>query len=76
VLIYFIGYIDLSKKRVPADGIKECEERVARGKKVHSILRAVAEKLRIDVERLYEGIAWPLSKKIGNSFEAFRQALM
>eukprot|EP01016_Furgasonia_blochmanni_P027724 TRINITY_DN2918_c0_g3_i2.p1 TRINITY_DN2918_c0_g3~~TRINITY_DN2918_c0_g3_i2.p1 ORF type:complete len:422 (-),score=127.74 TRINITY_DN2918_c0_g3_i2:224-1489(-) len=70
------GYIDLSKKRVPADGIKECEERVARGKKVHSILRAVAEKLRIDVERLYEGVAWPLAKKLGSSFEAFRHALI
>eukprot|EP01015_Nassula_variabilis_P020770 TRINITY_DN362_c0_g1_i14.p1 TRINITY_DN362_c0_g1~~TRINITY_DN362_c0_g1_i14.p1 ORF type:complete len:234 (-),score=81.97 TRINITY_DN362_c0_g1_i14:142-843(-) len=48
-----------------------------RAKTVHSILRAVAEKLKVGIAELYDKIAWPLNKdtQYENNYEAFRQAL-
>ncbi|CAA7023506.1 unnamed protein product [Microthlaspi erraticum] len=66
------GYIDLSKRRVSEDDIKTCEERYSKSKLVHSIMRHVAETLSIDLEELYENIGWPLYKKHGHAFEAFK----
>lgn len=69
------GYIDLSKRRVtPEDAIK-CEERFNKSKQVHSILRHVAEKHKIDLEKLYEIIGWPLSRKYGHAYEGFKLAI-
>jgi len=70
------GYIDLSKKRVQVDEIKACEDRFNKAKQVHSILRNVAEKANVDLERLYETIGWPLYKQFGHAFDALKVALL
>src|ERR1700760_890516 len=57
------GYIDLSKRRVSTEDILKCEERFAKAKTVHSIMRNIAEKTQQDLEKLYEKLAWPLYKK-------------
>ncbi|KAG2332368.1 hypothetical protein Bca52824_003548 [Brassica carinata] len=55
------GYIDLSKRRYN------------KSKLVHSIMRHVAETLSIDLEELYvKNIGWPLYRKHGHAFEAFK----
>ncbi|KAI5289120.1 eukaryotic translation initiation factor 2 subunit alpha [Ascosphaera aggregata] len=66
------GYIDLSKRRVSPEDVAKCEERYNKSKLVHSIMRHVAEKTEIPMERLYETIAWPLNRKYGHCIDAFK----
>lgn len=69
------GYIDLSKKRVQAEEIKECEEKYARCKVIHSILRTIAQKREINIEELYKLIVWPITRSGKNPFNHFKKAL-
>ncbi|KAI4385643.1 hypothetical protein MLD38_003639 [Melastoma candidum] len=66
------GYIDLSKRRVSEEDIAACEERYNKSKLVHSIMRHVAETVGVDLEHLYANIGWPLYRKYGHAFEAFK----
>lgn len=68
------GYIDLSKKRVSAEEISQCEDRFNKAKTVHSILRHVASLAGMDLEKLYMLVGWPLYKKFGHAYEAFKLA--
>ncbi|XP_026686580.1 eukaryotic translation initiation factor 2 subunit 1-like [Diaphorina citri] len=78
----FIGYIDLSKRRVSPEDVEKCTERYAKAKAVHSILRHVAEILHFDsdqqLEDLYQRTAWNYeekTKKKGSSYDFFKQAV-
>ncbi|PKA64743.1 hypothetical protein AXF42_Ash020367 [Apostasia shenzhenica] len=66
------GYIDLSKRRVSEEDMHACEERFNKSKLVHSIMRHVAETVGVDLEDLYVHIGWPLYRKFGHAFEAFK----
>ncbi|XP_008793076.1 eukaryotic translation initiation factor 2 subunit alpha homolog [Phoenix dactylifera] len=66
------GYIDLSKRRVSEEDIHTCEERYNKSKLVHSIMRHVAETMDLDLEDLYIHVGWPLYRKYGHAFEAFK----
>jgi translation initiation factor 2 subunit 1 len=66
------GYIDLSKRRVSEEEAHACEDKYNKSKLVHSIMRHVAETLEIDLEPLYQRIGWPLYRKYGHAFEAFK----
>ncbi|XP_043687196.1 eukaryotic translation initiation factor 2 subunit alpha homolog [Telopea speciosissima] len=66
------GYIDLSKRRVSDEEIEACEERYNKSKLVHSIMRHVAETMQVDLEDLYIHVGWPLYRKYGHAFEAFK----
>ena len=82
-----LGYIDLSKRRVSPDDVIKCEERYNKSKAVHSILAHVAGKLsggsdtsapeasEKKLEEMYEAVAWPLDKKFGHSYDAFKLAV-
>lgn len=70
------GYIDLSKRRVSSEDIIKCEERYQKSKTVHAILRYCAEKFQIPLEDLYKTIAWPLSRKYGHAYEAFKLSII
>jgi translation initiation factor 2 subunit 1 len=71
------GYIDLSKKRVQKDEEEECLSRYANSKTVHSILRTLAEKEKINIPQLYEQVVWPLArrKEYDQPLHYFRMAL-
>ncbi len=69
------GYIDLSKRRVDPEDVVKCEERFNKAKAVHSVLRYVAESANRSLESLYETIGWPLYKKYGHAYDAFKLAL-
>lgn len=74
-LLSSLGYIDLSKRRVdPEDAIK-CEERYNKAKAVHSVLRHVAEVKDLKLEDLCRTVSWPLYKKYGHAYDAFKLAL-
>lgn len=74
--ILYIGYIDLSKRRVTPEDIIKCEEKYNKSKAVHSILRHVAEKNDLPLKELYEIIGWPLYKKFGHAYDAFKMAIV
>lgn len=69
------GYIDLSKRRVSPEEAEKFEEKYNKSKTVHSILRHVAEKHDMELEALYQKVGWPLYRKFGHAFEAFKMAL-
>lgn len=69
------GYIDLSKRRVSPEDVAACEDRYNKAKAVHGVLRHLAEKRKLYLEDLYERIGWPLYRKYGHAFDAFKVAL-
>lgn len=69
------GYIDLSKRRVSPEEAQACEDRFNKSKAVHSIMRHVAEKLGHDLEEFYQKLGWPLYKKYGHAYDAFKIAI-
>ncbi len=69
------GYIDLSKKSVQSDEIEEFKEKYYHSKKVHEIMKILACKVKIDLEKLYTQIGWPLYKQYGHAYFAFKEAL-
>ena len=67
------GYIDLSKRRVSPEDVQAAEEKYNKSKMVHSILRHVSETTPgQSLLELYEHMAWPLYRKHGHCFEAFK----
>lgn len=70
------GYIDLSKRRVSAEDVIKCEERYQKSKAVHSILRQCAEKYQVSLEDLYKAYAWPLSRKYGHAYDAYKMSIV
>eukprot|EP00500_Bicosoecida_sp_ms1_P005136 CAMPEP_0203816006 /NCGR_PEP_ID=MMETSP0115-20131106/14174_1 /ASSEMBLY_ACC=CAM_ASM_000227 /TAXON_ID=33651 /ORGANISM="Bicosoecid sp, Strain ms1" /LENGTH=368 /DNA_ID=CAMNT_0050724903 /DNA_START=27 /DNA_END=1133 /DNA_ORIENTATION=- len=69
------GYIDLSKRRVAPEDVAACEEKFAKAKHVHSILRHVSESRQIPLEDMYKMIGWPLYAKFKHAFDAFKTAI-
>jgi translation initiation factor 2 subunit 1 len=69
------GYIDLSKRRVSAEDVVRCQERYEKSKRVNSIMRHVAAQTQISLEELYGAIAWPLNKKYGHAYDAFKMSI-
>lgn len=69
------GYIDLSKRRVSPEDVAACEDRFNKAKAVHGVLRHVAERRKMLLEDLYERIGWPLYKKYGHAYDAFKLAI-
>jgi translation initiation factor 2 subunit 1 len=70
------GYIDLSKRRVSPEDVAACEDKFNKAKAVHGVLRHLAERRKFHLEELYERIAWPLYKKYGHAYDAFKIALV
>jgi translation initiation factor 2 subunit 1 len=69
------GYIDLSKRRVSPEDVAACEDRFNKAKAVHGVLRHVAERRKYHLEDLYERIGWPLYKKYGHAYDAFKLSI-
>jgi translation initiation factor 2 subunit 1 len=69
------GYIDLSKRRVSPEDVAKCEDRFNKAKAVHGVLRHLAERRKYYLEDLYENIGWPLYKKFGHAYDAFKLAI-
>lgn len=72
---FTLGYIDLSKRRVDPEDVAKCEERYNKAKAVHSVLRHVADMEGKSLETLYQTVGWPMYKKYGHAYDAFKLAL-
>jgi len=70
------GYIDLSKRRVSPEDVAACEDKFNKAKAVHGVLRHLAERRKFHLTELYERIAWPLYRKYGHAYDAFKIALV
>lgn len=70
------GYVDLSKRRVPAEDVQAFTSKYNKAKHVHSILFNVAKTLGFVLEDLYEAIGWPLYKRFGHAYDAFKASLV
>lgn len=57
------------------EDIAKCEEKYNKAKAVHSIMRHVAETLHRNLEDLYIQVGWPLYKKFGHAYDAFKLAI-
>lgn len=66
------GYIDLSKRRVDPEDVGKCEDRYNKAKAVHSVLRHVADQRSFRLETLYQTVGWPLYRKYGHAYDAFK----
>lgn len=69
------GYIDLSKRRVSPEDITKCEDRFNKAKAVHRILRQVSDKQGLVLKHVYQQVGWPLYKKYGHCYDAFKRVL-
>lgn len=69
------GYIDLSKRRVSAEDVIKCEDKYNKSKTVHTIMRHVAEKTGAEMETVNDLVAWPLYKKYGHAYDAFKLSI-
>lgn len=68
------GYIDLSKRRVSPEEAMIAEEKYAKARLVNSIVTHVATILNRDLLKLNETLTWPLYRKYGSAYDAFRMA--
>jgi len=75
-----IRYIDLSKRRVTPEEIKACEDKYAKSKQVHHVLRQVAEKRDMPLKTLYTTVGWPLYRKFAarkmHCYDAFKLLIL
>ena len=69
------GFIDLSKKQIQTDQAKEVEEKFEKGKKVQNLLYPLCDVLKMDMEKLYELIVWPLQSETRHAFDALQEAI-
>lgn len=72
---YISGYIDLSKRRVAPEDLAAHEEKFAKSKAVHTIMRHVAATSKMKLEDLYSRVGWPLYQKYGHAYDAFKIAV-
>lgn len=69
------GYIDLSKRRVSPEDVAACEDKFKKANAVHGVLRHMADRKGLYLKELYEKIGWPLYRKYGHAYDAFKLAL-
>lgn len=53
----------------------KCEDRYNKAKAVHSVLRHVADLRGLVLEDLSTKVSWPLYRKYGHAFDAFKLTL-
>jgi translation initiation factor 2 subunit 1 len=58
----------------PEDVVK-CEERYNKAKAVHSVLSHVSKIRDVTLEEMCQKVGWPLYRKFGHAYDAFKLAL-
>lgn len=69
------GFIDLSRKRVLLDDIKQCEDRYNNAKKIQVIAKNAAVTLGQELEEMYTKVFWPLDAAYPSAYNAARISL-
>ena len=71
IRLLFLGYVDLSKRRVAEDDIRITDRKYQEAKKVQNIAGVLANNCPMTVDEIYEKIIWPLSDKYNSGYNAF-----
>lgn len=66
------GYVDLSRRRVSHEEQTEMEEKFAKSKMVHSVMRNTAGQRKEPLEELCKKISWPLYELYPHAYDAFK----
>jgi len=66
------GYVDLSRRRVSPEETQLMDEKYAKSKLVHSVMRHTSQQQNIDLEELCGMISWPLYAKFPHAYDAFK----
>lgn len=53
----------------------KCEDRYNKSRTVHTIMRHVAEKTGKEMDEVNALVAWPLYKKYGHAYDAFKLSI-
>ena len=53
----------------------QIQDKYNKSKAVHSVLRHLADTRKMNLEDLYSRIGWPLDKKFGHAYDAFKMSL-
>eukprot|EP01029_Cantina_marsupialis_P027355 TRINITY_DN7630_c0_g1_i1.p1 TRINITY_DN7630_c0_g1~~TRINITY_DN7630_c0_g1_i1.p1 ORF type:complete len:289 (+),score=94.22 TRINITY_DN7630_c0_g1_i1:61-927(+) len=69
------GYIDLSKSRVSLEETQKAFARYNKAKSVQSILRDISGKHGLELSEMCSMISWPLYKRYGHAYDAFKAVL-
>ncbi|KAJ2662799.1 hypothetical protein IWW48_001677 [Coemansia sp. RSA 1200] len=69
------SYIDLSKSKVTTEEAVQCNDKYQKSKMVHTVITHVAKKVGMEPEALYEKVGWPLYRKYGHAYDAFKMAV-
>jgi translation initiation factor 2 subunit 1 len=69
------GYIDLSKKAVKPEEIEDFKENYLKSKTVHGIMKLLAFKCKMDLDKIYPLVCWPLYKEYNHAHDAFKEIL-
>jgi translation initiation factor 2 subunit 1 len=69
------GYIDLSKKAVKTEEIEDFKEFYLKSKTVHGIMKLLSFKTKVDLEKLYPMVCWPLYKLYTHAHDGFKEIL-
>ncbi len=69
------GYIDLSKKAVKSEEIEDFKDYYLKSKTVHGIMKLLSFKTKIDLDKLYPMLCWPLYKSYSHAYDAFKEIL-
>ena len=67
----WLGYVDLSKRRVAEDDMRITDKRYQEAKKVHNIAGILANRCNISIDKVYEDVIWPLADKYQSAYNAF-----
>jgi translation initiation factor 2 subunit 1 len=67
------GYIDLSRNNVSPIDVKHCEDKFAKSRQVHLIMKHVAKECKIPLLAAYKTVGWPMYKKVinGHALDGF-----
>jgi translation initiation factor 2 subunit 1 len=60
---------------VSPEDVVRCQERFEKSKRVNSVMRHVSGATQLPLEPLYQAIAWPLNKKYGHAYDAFKMSI-
>ncbi|KAJ2626254.1 hypothetical protein GGF44_005100, partial [Coemansia sp. RSA 1694] len=62
-------------RQASPEEVRKCAEKFEKSKTVHSIITHVATKMNMEAEDLYKRFGWPLYRKYGHAYDAFKMAI-
>ena len=72
----FIGFIDLSNKKIKPEEVNKCNLRYAKSKQVENIVKLLALRTYKSMETIYKKVIWPLYKTHNHALDALKEIIV